>query len=1070
MLNNQNIVKTDVGSSSRVRTILDVLKEWGKINPSQISTLSIFKTNKEIENYLISNKLIDPIIINKSYAQLYGLRYINLKDQKFEPKAFNFVKKDIIKQFLLIPYNTYFNPVKKKQIVQIALGGPGLLKESKQGILHNLRKNDSIETELCIVSKDDVDWAIKKYILNEQPTISAHITFKGDVDLKEKVINSKILLRFPEDVSRRYKMVVFEAMGTTVIKVAALNPQDKFVKDILGFISDRSKLEIELFKTDQASIDFGLAQYNKEAENFRKISQSIPNKPEQKNNKLILDESKKKPEAHAMVDLENEPKIILPTKEPVLNSHLVLQNNESLILEKANSNLLSHHDGFNRDEKHPLLVSGAVDHVKKDSVEDNFSSRVHFKQNDDPKNDDHKITEIDKSRNQKSEIEAIEPKKIVENHDLNFNKSDIVDHKDKKENSIVHIGDNNKSFREEFVKNDTRKHEDMVREKDVIQPKHEDVIKKKDIIQSKHENVVEGKDILADKDKISEEAASNVFKPFEKDQQESILSKTLPNKSEIIVAQEKPDVEEKDEDKNSKIFKIEDDQIEKDNEIQSVAIKQEKDELSLAQEREKELGRLQELSGKVDHSQDENLAKLELLTNDEEESRIFNKHLQEDEEHSMQVEEMKKLEEELTLRAETDLTGELEQEIKNEESLKKVIDSATVPKIVAAFINYALYKKASDIHVEPTEKEVRVRFRIDGILYDIISLPRYFRSALVSRIKIMSKLKIDEQRVPQDGRFDVIYGKNKIDVRVSSLPTIFGEKIAMRLLVKSSGVLTLEELGISGINLKRLEDNINKPYGIVLSTGPTGSGKSTTLYAILKRISNPSVNIITLEDPVEYEVPGANQCLVKPKIGFSFAEGLRSVLRQDPNIIMVGEIRDSETANLTVQAAMTGHLVLSTLHTNNAAGSVARLINMKVEPFLITSTVNAVIAQRLVRRICQHCKQEVKLHREVEDKVKTILEDLRGTEHLPDNLEFKFWEGKGCSECHMGYSGRIGLYEIMEMSDGIEKVTIEGRPASEIEDQARKEGMITMFQDGLLKAMRGITTVDEVFRQTKSID
>jgi type II secretory ATPase GspE/PulE/Tfp pilus assembly ATPase PilB-like protein len=468
-------------------------------------------------------------------------------------------------------------------------------------------------------------------------------------------------------------------------------------------------------------------------------------------------------------------------------------------------------------------------------------------------------------------------------------------------------------------------------------------------------------------------------------------------------------------------------------EIDKNASKKTVDETETSEEekRQKELDRFNSLGGqlvKSNQAAQKNIVKPEMAAAPTQDMQ--NDELVVKDEHEMQVAEMKSLEKELTLRSESDLSSVLKEEVSSEDQLKKIIDSATIPVIVAAMINFALHKRASDIHIEPTEKEVRLRFRIDGILYDIMSMPRYFRSALISRVKIMSKLKIDEQRVPQDGRFDVVFSKQKIDVRVSTLPTIFGEKVAMRLLDKSAGLYTLEELGLSGSNLKRLEENILKPYGIILATGPTGSGKSTTLYAILKRISNPSVNIITLEDPVEYEIPGVNQCLVKPKIGFSFAEGLRSVLRQDPNIIMVGEIRDSETANLGVQAAMTGHLVLSSLHTNNASGAIPRLVNMKVEPFLITSTVSAIIAQRLVRRICQHCKQEVKLHQEVEMKVRSALENLQGTDSLPANLEYKFYQGKGCSECHLGYAGRIGLYEIMVMSDELEKLTVQNRPTS----------------------------------------
>ncbi|MCL5795160.1 MAG: type II/IV secretion system protein, partial [Patescibacteria group bacterium] len=283
--------------------------------------------------------------------------------------------------------------------------------------------------------------------------------------------------------------------------------------------------------------------------------------------------------------------------------------------------------------------------------------------------------------------------------------------------------------------------------------------------------------------------------------------------------------------------------------------------------------------------------------------------------------------------------------IKNTDDLVKIVKTGFVPKIVAAILYLAIKSEASDIHLEASAKDFRLRYRIDGVLQDILTMPITLHPPIISRIKILARLKIDEQRVPQDGRFDVIVNKREVDLRISTLPTVHGEKVVMRILDKSSAILSLDKLGFTGTNLKRVEDNIHKPYGIILATGPTGSGKSTTLYAVLGEISVPGVNVVTLEDPVEYEIPGINQCQIRPKIGFGFADGLRSILRQDPNIIMVGEIRDSETANLATHAALTGHLVLSTLHTNDAAGALPRLINMGVEPFLITSSINAIIAQ-----------------------------------------------------------------------------------------------------------------------------
>jgi type IV pilus assembly protein PilB len=309
-----------------------------------------------------------------------------------------------------------------------------------------------------------------------------------------------------------------------------------------------------------------------------------------------------------------------------------------------------------------------------------------------------------------------------------------------------------------------------------------------------------------------------------------------------------------------------------------------------------------------------------------------------------------------------------------------------------------------------------------------------------------------------------------VDLRISTLPTVHGEKIVMRILDKSSAILNLSKLGFTGLNLKRIEDNIHKPYGIILATGPTGSGKSTTLYAILGEISLPGVNVVTLEDPVEYEIPGINQCQIRPKIGFGFADGLRSILRQDPNIIMVGEIRDSETASLATHAALTGHLVLSTLHTNDAAGALPRLINMGVEPFLITSSINVIVAQRLVRRICDKCKQPKNIRETVLAGLKKEIDNSTNPElAIYKNKPLKFYEGKGCAECNgKGFKGRLGIYEVMTMSDKIEELVVKKMPSSSIQEEAVKEGMITMKQDGLIKSLQGLTTIDEVLRVTTS--
>ncbi len=364
---------------------------------------------------------------------------------------------------------------------------------------------------------------------------------------------------------------------------------------------------------------------------------------------------------------------------------------------------------------------------------------------------------------------------------------------------------------------------------------------------------------------------------------------------------------------------------------------------------------------------------------------------------------------------------------------------------------------------------MRVRYRIDGILRDVARLPVEMHPPIISRIKILAKMKIDETRIPQDGRFDVIFKNKQVDVRVSALPTVHGEKIVMRVLDKDQGVLSLEDLGMTGRAFTLTVENIAKPYGIILSTGPTGSGKSTTLYAILNRISTPSVNIITLEDPVEYEINGVSQCQIKPAIGFTFAEGLRSVLRQDPNVVMVGEIRDGETAAMATHAALTGHLVLSTLHTNDAPGALPRLTNMGIEPFLITSSINEIIAQRLVRRICPKCKEEMRVPQKLIDAIKREFDKIP-TNNKQDlarvKNDLKFFHGVGCSECNNGYRGRVGIFEVLSMTEKVEALAIDRRSTNDIRAAAVEDGMITMKLDGLLKCIEGITTIDEVFRAT----
>lgn len=398
--------------------------------------------------------------------------------------------------------------------------------------------------------------------------------------------------------------------------------------------------------------------------------------------------------------------------------------------------------------------------------------------------------------------------------------------------------------------------------------------------------------------------------------------------------------------------------------------------------------------------------------------------------------------------------------------LQDVIREAPIAQIVSAILEQAIRVRASDIHIEPQEADSRVRYRIDGILQERLLLPRRLHDAVISRIKILGDMKIDEKRVPQDGRFNFKMGESEIDLRVSSLPTVFGEKIVMRLLKKSGGVPSLPELGLRGLGLKNLETNIVRPHGIILVTGPTGSGKTTTLYSVLTKLNNARVNIVTLEDPVEYQINGVNQVQINPTAGLTFATGLRSFLRQDPNIILVGEIRDQETTDLAIQAALTGHVVFSTLHTNNASGAIPRLLDLGAEPFLVVSAVNAIVGQRICRKICPTCKESYTPEAAVAKDIHDVLKNL-----IPSDKPLTLYKGKGtvgdqpCQSCSgTGYLGRIGIFEVLPVSEAIAKLTLNRAPMKAIEDQAVSDGMTTLKQDGYLKVLDGLTSIEEVLR------
>jgi len=394
------------------------------------------------------------------------------------------------------------------------------------------------------------------------------------------------------------------------------------------------------------------------------------------------------------------------------------------------------------------------------------------------------------------------------------------------------------------------------------------------------------------------------------------------------------------------------------------------------------------------------------------------------------------------------------------QAAESMMEDTPIVKLVNTVVTQAVKDRASDIHIEPYEESLRVRFRIDGKLHDVMKPPKHLHAGIISRLKILSGMDIAEKRVPQDGRFPINVEHRQFDVRASTLPTIHGEKIVMRLLEKTAGLpqLRLSDLGFSENVLRSYEKLISMPYGFILSTGPTGCGKTTTMYSSLRNISATEKNIITVEDPIEYNLPEINQVQVNPKAGLTFASGLRSILRQDPDVIMIGEIRDVETASIATHAALTGHLVLSTLHTNESVGAIARLIDMGVEPFLITSSLIGVLGQRLIVKICPYCKESYTAETEILRKI-----GVKG--------KILLYRGKGCNECrHTGYLGREGLFELLLITESIKKLIIEKAPASEIKAQALKEGFSPMRQEGLIKVVEGLTTIEEVIRVTQETE
>ncbi len=405
-----------------------------------------------------------------------------------------------------------------------------------------------------------------------------------------------------------------------------------------------------------------------------------------------------------------------------------------------------------------------------------------------------------------------------------------------------------------------------------------------------------------------------------------------------------------------------------------------------------------------------------------------------------------------------------EEKIETFKDLNAEIQQVSISDLLSLVLASAIKSRASDVHIEAEERDVKIRLRIDGILINVAQLEKSFWPKVITRIKLISGLKINITTKPQDGSFVILLPTDRIDVRVSSLPTVYGESVVMRILLSSASRLNLEDLGLRAPDFEKLKKQIERPNGLIITTGPTGSGKTTTLYAILNKINDPETKIITIEDPIEYRLAGINQSQIDPSKNYTFANGLRSILRQDPDVILVGEIRDKETAEISVQASLTGHLVFSTLHTNDAFGAIPRFFSLEVKPYLLAPALNMILGQRLVRKICEHCKKEITLEESLLSRVKEVLKDK-----LPKG-PLKFYKGEGCKECQgLGYKGRIGVYEVLVMTPEFEKLISSGQEVSEykVRELALKQGVDTMVQDGLFKALDGITTPEEVFRVTE---
>ncbi len=913
------------------------------------------KTNAQIEQELLVNKICTREQITEAYSLYFDLPYVKLREMKLEPATLNMIPEAVAKQYQVIAYEL------KDKSLHIAVGLADRLQSRAPEVLVELKKMKGIDIHLAVTTPEDIYWALSQYHLPEPPPISSSARVRPlsqipstaaketpailgsvpSVDLLSFNIPLSVLAKFPKEVAEKYRMVVFGLEPPLTvspvpkkIKVALQDPANPQVKDILDFIKKRNMIEIEQYLATKEGINKALEGYQK-----------------------LMPETKKEALPPSPTPPSTPPPPVVPK----------IETKEKLPSEGAKIPSVISPPAAKEFPKTPIMPPV----VQRPPIEKEAPPEL--KQPPKPVTSKPQATAPIFKPTPPTMSRPTTPASHISTSTVPMTQAP----------KIVIFSKQAPPPIPSPPPPQPPPPPQAAPQRPPAPPQPAPPVAPQPASKppappaQAEQKVGEMKAI-----------ASTVIKPTEKRIKEGMPHPYTPPPIKAVAAPQGEAVPE---------ILPEDIKV-KEGFMGEGAVRQEE--------------------GLEESNLDKFLAKPVLSVED----------------------------------------------------LERTIRVGMVPEIIAAMVSLAVAMRASDIHLEASEKNVRLRYRIDGILKDIIKLPLSLHAPLVSRVKILSKLKIDEQRIPQDGRFDVIVHQHQIDLRISTLPTVHGEKVVARILDKSAGVLSLEEIGLTGRGFDILLKNIAKPYGVILATGPTGSGKSTTLYGILQRISTPGVNVITLEDPVEYEIPGINQTQVKPQIGFTFADGLRSVLRQDPNIIMVGEIRDLETAAMATHAALTGHLVLSTLHTNDAAGALPRLINMGVEPFLITSSINAIIAQRLVRKLCQDCKEPIHLPEALMKELKEELSKIKDAKIA--NMETKdliFYRGKGCANCTNGYHGRIGVFEVLGMSDRIEDLAVEKAPSNVIAEQAIKDGMITMKQDGIIKALKGITTVDEVIRVTTSI-